>query len=245
MHRDIPRIVVLGDGLLGSEIQKQTGWSVLSRRGDGFDITQPDSFTSFFVNIVDGLYACKKFDIIINCIANTATYSDNKEEHWKVNYKGAADLADHCNLWGIKLVHISTDYVYTDSVNEASEEDIPIHGDNWYSYTKMLADAYIELRSKDYLICRGTHKPKPFPYEEAWIDQIGNFDYVDVIASIIIQVVRSGECGIFNIGTEVKTMFELAHQTSRVGKSLRPQKAPGNVTMNLNKLNNVLKGVDK
>ena len=34
---------------------------------------------------------------------------------------------------------------------EASENDIPIHGNNWYSYTKLLADAYIELKSKNYL----------------------------------------------------------------------------------------------
>ena len=71
-----------------------------------------------------------------------------------------------------------------------TENDIPIHSDNWYSYTKLLADAYIELRSKNYLICRETHKPKPFPYESAWVDQIGNFDYIDKISGRKIILTR-------------------------------------------------------
>ena len=31
------RVVVLGDGLLGSEIIKQTGWDIISRKKNGFD----------------------------------------------------------------------------------------------------------------------------------------------------------------------------------------------------------------
>ena len=36
------KIVVLGDGLLGSEIVKQTGWDYISRKKDGFDICTSD-----------------------------------------------------------------------------------------------------------------------------------------------------------------------------------------------------------
>lgn len=238
-------IVILGNGLLGTEIQKQTGWDVISRKGNGFDITQPDKFMSYFTNVFDGVIASKKYDIIINCIANTNTYSDNKEEHWNINYKGVANLTDFCNLWGIKLVHISTDYVYTNSIDEASESDIPIHGNNWYSYTKLLGDAYIELKSNDYLICRGTHKPNPFPYDKAWVDQIGNFDYVDVMSNLIIQLVKNNNIGLFNIGTTPKSIFELATQTRLVEVAFRPGKVPANTTMNVNKLNDALKGINK
>ena len=155
------------------------------------------------------------------------------------------DLVDFCNKWDIKLVHISTDYVYTNSINEVSENDIPIHGNNWYSYTKLLGDAYIELKLNDYLICRGTHKPKPFPYEKAWIDQTGNFDYVDVISGLIVQLIQSDSIGIFNIGTNIKSIFELASQTTPVKVAFRPSEVPGNTTMNVNKLNNAFKGINK
>jgi dTDP-4-dehydrorhamnose reductase len=154
-------------------------------------------------------------------------------------------LSDYCEKENKKLIHISTDYVYTNSINEASENDIPIHGNNWYSYTKLLGDAYIELKLNDYLICRGTHKPKPFPYEKAWIDQTGNFDYVDVISGLIVQLIQSDSIGIFNIGTNIKSIFELASQTTPVKVAFRPSEVPGNTTMNVNKLNNAFKGINK
>ncbi len=244
MHRSIPRIVILGNGLLGSEIHKQTGWNIISRKENGFDITQPDMFMSYFIDLFDGVAVSKKYDVIVNCIANTNTYSTNKEEHWNVNYKGIADLVDFCNQWNIKLVHISTDYVYTNSIKEASENDIPIHGNNWYSYTKLLGDAYIELKSSNYLVCRGTHKPKPFPYDKAWIDQIGNFDYIDTMSNLIIQLIHSNSVGIFNIGTQIKSIFELASETTPVKVAFRPSETPGNTTMNVNKLNDALKGIN-
>ena len=239
------KIAILGDGLLGSEIQKQTGWDIISRKKNGFEITQPDLFESYFIECFEGIAAVKKYDIIINCIANTDTYLDNRDKHWEVNYKGVANLVDFCNLWNIKLVHISTDYVYTNSIPNASELDIPIHGNNWYSYTKLLADAYIELKSNNYLICRGTHKPNPFPYDNAWIDQIGNFDYVDVMANLIIKLIQNNNIGTFNIGTEVKSIYELARQTNQVETSYRPPKTPANTTIDLTKLKNALKGTNQ
>jgi dTDP-4-dehydrorhamnose reductase len=237
--------VILGNGLLGSEIHKQTGWDIISRKENEFDITQPDMFPNYFIDIFDGVVAAKKYDVIVNCIANTNTYSPNKKEHWDVNYKGVADLVDFCNQWNIKLVHISTDYVYANSINEASEDDVPIHGNNWYSYTKLLADSYVELKSNNYLICRGTHKPKPFPYEKAWIDQVGNFDYVDIASDLIIKLIQSNSTGIYNVGTHIKSIFELASQTSTVKIAFRNPGVPGNTTMNVNKLNDALKGINK
>lgn len=218
------KVLVLGDGLLGSEIVKQTNWDYMSRKKDGFDITKNDF--NFY-----------GYDVIINCIAFTNTYSNDKENNWNVNYKAVADLVDYCNNKNIKLVHISTDYVYTNSNSEASENDIPVHGNNWYSYTKLLADAYIELKSNNYLICKGTHKPNPFPYEKAWADQWGNFDYVDVIASLIINLVMSNNFGIFNVGTEFKSMFDLAKQTNKnVKPAGKPEYVPNNTSMDVSKL---------
>ncbi len=223
------KVLVLGDGLLGSEIVKQTNWDYISRKKDGFDIT-----TNEF-NFTD-------YDTIVNCIAYTNTYSDDKESNWNINYKGVADLVDYCNYHNIKLVHISTDYVYTNSISDASENDIPVHSNNWYSYTKLLADAYIELKSNNYLICKGTHKPTPFPYQKAWIDQWGNFDYVDVIASLIINLVMSNNFGIFNVGTEFKSMFDLATRTNKnITPAQKPDYVPNNTSMDVSKLKKSLK----
>ena len=64
----------------------------------------------------------------------------------------------------------------------------------------------IELVCDNYLILRCTHKNFPFPYNEAFVDRIGNFDYTNVIADIIIKMIEKNAQGLFNIGTEKKSM---------------------------------------
>jgi len=232
------KIVVLGDGLLGSELVKQTGWEFISRKKDGFDISNYGSYYKFFLENHNSVAWWKKYDVIVNCIANTNTYSDNKDLHWDINYKSVIKLSDFCSKHNIKLVHISTDYVYTNSINNASEIDVPIHGDNWYSYTKLLGDSYVQLNENN-LVLRGTHKQRPFPHNKAWVDQIGNFDYVDVMANLIKQLIEKDATGLYNVGTELKTMLSLAGDAT---PDFAPVNVPKNVSMNVNKLKNVIKG---
>lgn len=227
------KVLVLGDGLLGSEIVRQTGWDYISRKKAGFDITDTNTWK--------GLY---QYDHIVNCIAHTDTYSNDRQKHWDVNYVGVDNLLSYCAYGGTKLIHISTDYVLTNTEYRITENEVPIHGPNWYSYTKLLAEGLIQLRMKEYeyLICRGTHKPKPFPYDIAWEDQYGNFDYVDVIADKIIRLINTDAYGLYNVGTESKTMYELAKQTNpNVIKNKRPSYVPEDTGMNVDKLNNWLK----
>jgi dTDP-4-dehydrorhamnose reductase len=224
------KIIVLGDGLLGSEIVKQTGWRYVSRKAGNFDV---DNITESIGNY--------DIDVIVNCIANTNTYSTDKDAHWHINYVFVNNLIDYCNKKNIKLVHISTDYIYAGSVINASEEDVPVHCNNWYGYTKLLGDGLVQLRCENYLLCRCTHKPNPFPYDSAWIDQIGNFDYVDVIAKLIIDLILKNGNGVFNVGTEVKTIYDLAIKTKPVNKIFTPVHVPKNQSMNLDKFTKKIK----
>jgi len=224
--------VILGNGILGKELTKQTGWDILSRSVNGLDLT----------DITTWAHLLLPYDTIINCIAYTNTYDTNKEKHWDVNYKAVVELMDYCNNHNKKLIHISTDYVYTNSLGIPNEDGIPIHQSTYYAYTKLLADGYIELKGKNYLILRGTHKPTPFPYEKAWINQLGNFDYINVIASLYIKLIEKDAKGLFNVGTEPKSMYHLAQKTNPNVKSILNEdtKVPLNVIMDVSKLNKFL-----
>ena len=147
-------------------------------------------------------------------------------------------MINFCNTNNIKLIHVSTDYVYTGSIERASETDVPVHSNNWYGYTKLLGDGLVQLLANNYLLCRCTHKPKPFPYEKAWIDQVGNFDYVDKISELIIKLINENKYGVYNVGTETKSMFDLASQTKLVTPINSPSYVPKNTSMNINKLEN-------
>ena len=234
------RPVILGDGLLGSELIKQTGWDYFSRKKDGFDITDTATF-NLLLETFQGVGQSAKYDTVVNCIANTDTYSKDRQQHWKVNYEGVANLVDFCNKWSIKLIHMSTDYVYANSTGAPDETDIPVHQETYYAYTKLLADSYIQLRSLDYLIIRATHKPTPFPYTKAWTNQIGNFDYVDIIGKHIIKLVVHSVTGIINVGTEPKSIYDLALKTEpKVEPTLKNSSLiPENTSMNLNRLKNL------
>ena len=221
-------VLVLGDGLLGRELVKQTNWDYVSRSKDDFDIEHFDEFI------------LSNYGIIVNCISHTDTYDKNRDLHWDVNCKFVDKLIDYCNENFIKLIHISTDYVYSNSIPFASENDVPVHCNNWYGYTKLLSDGLIQLRSEDYLLIRCSHKPTPFEYSNAWIDYIGNFDYVDTITSLIVECINKDLSGVYNLGTEVKTMFDLASETNVVVKSFTPPHVPKNLSMDINKLKSSL-----
>ena len=227
-------VLVIGDGLLGSEIVKQTGWNYVSRKKNKLPLDR-----------LMGVILCDDSNVIINCIANTNTYSDDKESMIDINYKFVVDLVNELEIGyhpKKKLVHISTDYVYSNSIHYASEDDVPIHNQSWYTYSKLLADAYIETYSKDYLICRMTHKPNPFPYDKAWKNQIGNFDYVDDQVKRLVKLIEVGASGIVNVGGKDTSMYELALKTnSKVKPNECEHPVPNILTMNTDKMKELLK----
>ena len=222
------KVIILGDGLLAKEIEKQTEWFFISRKKDNIDFHDESSYFHFL----------KDYDVILNCIANTDTYSNDKESMLRTNVKGLSRLVDWCSNNEKKLVHISSDYVYANSTNEPSENDVPVHAENWYSYSKLIGDAYVELKAKDYLIIRCSHKPTPFPYPKAFANVRGNFDYVDVISKQIITLINDDAKGIYNIGTKSKTLYMLAQRTkAKTSPAMAPVNMPNELNMNINKFN--------
>lgn len=229
------KYLILGDGLLGSEIHKQAGWDCASRKTHQIDIRDFSTYMDFL----------GKYDGIINCIANTDTYSNDKKSIMETNYKSVITLAEACSLYDVKLIHISTDYVYANSnIKPTRETDVPSPCSTWYSISKLLADMVIEnVDNLDYLIIRTSFKPMPFPYPNAYTNVVGNFDYVDKIAELIIRLIEKNPKGIYNVGTDKKSMYELAKQTNNevlqtvVGVG---QLMPKDISMNLYKMNNIL-----
>jgi len=226
--KEYPNVLILGDGLLGKEVIKQSGWDYNSPQKDGFDVTKDFGELAYGIDNYEP-------DVIVNCIGYTDTYNKERKNHWKVNYEFVVNLVDFCDSRSIKLVHMSTDYVYANSQGGCAENDVPVHQQTWYSYTKLISDAYVQL-SNDYLLIRGSFKPKPFPYEKAFYNVWGNFDYVDVIAGQIIDLINEDRSGIWNIGTTFKSIHQLARQTKpNIDKALG-SKLPS-IEMDLTKFN--------
>lgn len=225
-------VLILGDGLLGNEIHQITGWDCVSRKRNGIDINFPTDYVEF----LDG------YSQILNCIGYTNTYSNDRDEHWNTNYLAVMNLVDVLNDLNKKLIHISTDYIYCYSNNFATENDVPVHANNFYAYTKLLADGYIQARCKQYLLIRTSFKKSPFKYEYA-IDQTGNFDYVDVISKLIVKLIEKNAYGVYNVGTSMKSMYDLAIQTNldvKPSDEKIHESMPENITMDISKMTDFL-----
>jgi dTDP-4-dehydrorhamnose reductase len=133
--------------------------------------------------------------------------------------------------------------LYSYSKENASEEDVPVHNRTFYAYTKLLADAYVQLRLKNYLLIRTSFKPRPFPYEKAIMTQVGNFDYTDTVSNMIIKLIEKNKTGIYNVGTKRKTIYDLAVQTNPdviASYEYLNENMPTNVTMDISKLQKAL-----
>lgn len=227
------KYLILGDGKLATEIHKQTNWDYISMDKNGIRFEYPGSYFDYL----------KSYDTIINCIGYTNTTDNTKTEHWKVNYIGVIDLVDICNKLKKKLVHISSDYIYDHSNSNASEEDIPVHSKTWYAYTKLLSDGYVQAVSQNYLLIRTSFKLRPYPWKVAWVDCNTNVDYIDTISELIIKIINLNASGVYNVGTKVKTFYDLAKETVPDCVPVVDDYAferPHDVTMNLNKLNKLL-----
>lgn len=224
--------VILGDGILGKELHTQTGWDYISRRKDGFDALNPDFYQ--LIGQEHGVIFYPKYDTIINCIANTNSYTDDLQSHLDINYKFVVALTDFCREWKIKLVHISTEFVYANNKTLPKEIDLPIPNDTWYAKTKLLADYYVSLMSDNYLICRELHKANDFSPSQVW-DVITSGDKVKNIAPLIIELINKNAKGIFNVGTSRKSYSDLYPEGEVINP---PPFVPKNTSMDLSKLNN-------
>lgn len=229
-------VLIIGRGRLGTELHKQSGWPCATHRAKNLiDLTDRNNI----YNTLSYLKHNKDLKIVINAAANTNTLATEKEDLFDVNIKGVYDLVDVCKMNYLKLVHISTDYIYANTPSPSSEEDVPSTIPTWYCYSKLVSDGIVQagLAKHLYLIIRTSFKEKPFQYKEAWSNIICNTDYTDVIASKIITLINNGAQGIYNVGSESKTIYDLAKQTKKDVLPVYNKNIPSNTLMDLTKLN--------
>ena len=155
-------------------------------------------------------------DIIIHAAASTNSIhvTNDPVTAIQTNIIGTAQIAEYCILNNIRLVYISTDYVYPGTNGNYSESDaiLPF---NDYAWTKLGGECSVRL-VPDHLIIRTSFGASEYPYEYAWDNLITSKDYVDIIAPSIYKASISSEIGILNIGTEPKSIYEYATKRNSI-----------------------------
>ncbi len=136
------KILVTGaNGQLGTAIKKESS-------------TFPD-LTIFYTDIEETdicskesvQLALKKYapNVVVNCAAYTAVdkAEDEEDKAFALNADAPANLAEQCKLMGVKLIHISTDYVFDGKSNVPYVETDKVNPQSVYGKSKLEG----ELRS--------------------------------------------------------------------------------------------------
>jgi len=152
------RILVTGaSGLLGSKIVKLAEPS--------FEVIPTHNRRSLFKNSVKmditksvevfQVVAKMKPDLVMHVAAETRVdqCEKNKEDAWKVNAEGTKNVAVACGNINIKLIHVSTDYVFDGEKGLYVESDKP-NPVNYYGWTKLNGEESIKENCPDYVIAR-------------------------------------------------------------------------------------------
>lgn len=193
-----------GNGTLGREIMK------ISKSYD-ISIKNPTSVECDIMSCEDlKSHITEDIDAVIHAAALTDArgLEINPIPSWDVNVIGTINILKRCAEINKKMIFISTDYVFDGEKGRYKTSD-PINPLSKYAKSKAAAELLVRTYNNS-LVIRTSFFGYEFPYEKAFIDQWSSKDYVDVIAPMIINEIIKGNRGIVHIGSDRKTLYEIA-----------------------------------
>ena len=97
-----------------------------------------------------------KLDYIVNCAAytNVKDAEIEREKSLLINSFGVKNLVDFCEKKKIKLIHISTDYVYNCKSINPSDEMSNIKPINYYGFSKREGEKHVEKSKSESIVIR-------------------------------------------------------------------------------------------
>ena len=256
------KVLVTGaKGQLGTDLMNE-----LAKRGIegiGVDVEEMD---------ITDAEACRRVikasgaDAVIHCAAYTAVDAaeDNVELCRRINGEGTRNVAQACKEADVKLMYISTDYVFDGQGNRPWEPDDERHPLNVYGQTKYEGELAVEELSDKYFIVRiawvfgvaGKNFIKTMlrlGKERGAVsvvdDQVGSPTYTHDLARLLVDMIQTDKYGRYHATNEgLCSWYEFAKEIFRqagmdvpvtpVSSSEFPAKAtrPSNSRMSKEKL---------
>ena len=226
-----------GKGNLATEILNN------NKEHNIFDISK-SKLNVYDINQLDKVVKKIKPDIFIHTAALTrpmVKHIESPEASINNNIIGTSNVVLACIKYNVKLIYISTDYVYPCTEGNYSEEDalLPV---NEYAWSKLGGECAVKLYGNS-LILRMALCQKPFPHPKALVDVKKSYLYMDEAASIILKLIDKQ--GIINVGGETMSPFEFIKQKNPniekiFLKDVGDVKMGKDASMNTSKMVNIL-----
>lgn len=212
------KIVVTGaNGQLGSELKELLG--------------SYDNVETFFLDrkqlpldqtlIIQDILSMYEPDVIIHAAAYTAVDKAESEPELadRINHLASEEIAQYCRLHGVRLLAVSTDYVFDGTSSEPLSEGAAVSPINTYGLTKWKGEQAIQKWCPEAIILRtswvyssyGSNFVKTMlrlmnERDEISVinDQIGSPTYARDLARAIVTILLTKEWvpGIYNYSNE-------------------------------------------
>ena len=192
-----------GSGRLGQHLIP------LLEKVDGIDLSTPTSkqWDITLPKYPDFLFTWHP-EIIIHAGAYTnvpeAQRASNNLLVYETNVVGSERIKHFADLVGAKVVYISTDY--------AENPDRK----NIYTQTKLEGEKFADMVIRTSFKDRGTWGENAL--KKVFHPVYTNADWTDIIASKVLVAIKKFNSGIIRVGTEPKTLLDLARQEYSEGK---------------------------
>lgn len=228
-----------GNGMLGRTLVRELGgeFEVIAT-----DLPEADITDEVSLDVIFGQHAP---DAVIHCAAMTAVDRCETERDlaFRLNARGTANVAALCNRRGIRLVAISTDYVFDgDSYRSYNEFDRATGGRTVYGQSKFAGEEAVRTLCPNHVIARiswlyGVGGPSfvhammsladgSRPVLKVVADQLGNPTSAVAVARALREMLkRPNLCGTFHVTCEGEaTWAEFAEEIFRLaGKEQKVQ----------------------
>ncbi len=157
------------------------------------------------------------------------------------NIIGTCNIVKVCKLLKIKLIYLSTNYVYPGFKGNYKETS-PLLPYNNYAWSKLGGECAVQMY-KNSLILRICMTEKPFVHNYAFKDLITNFIFHDDVIELFPRILKMK--GILNLGGKTKSVYNFAKKYNPKVKSIKAKNFLGkNIplkhSMNLKKLKKII-----
>ena len=157
-----------------------------------------------------------------------------------LNIIGTANIVKICQRKKIKLIYLSTNYVYPGNKGNY-REDSPLKPFNNYAWSKLGGEACVHLY-KNSLILRVCMTDYPFTHKKAIKGAKSSFIFNKFVSSMIPILIK--DKGILNVGGKKRDIYDFAKKYDTSVKPINLKKIknfPSDSSMNIQKLKKILK----
>ena len=200
-----------GNGEFAKELQRHnTEYKIVAPSKKEMDITK--------IEDIDYLIYSNKPDYFIHAGALTRPMVIHESEPNKsiiTNIIGTSNVVLTCMKYKVKLIYLSTDYVYPGTDGNYNENDYLKPFTN-YGWSKLGGECAVRLYD-NYLILRMAMNKKPFPHPKALVDMKKSLMYIDDASKVVLKLLD--EKGTINIGGKSQSVYDFVKESNpNVGK---------------------------